>query len=44
MGKVQLVLVSEDEGESNKVNTDAINKSILDSETFIAQRGLEEEI
>lgn len=41
MGKVQLVLVSEKEGESNKVNNDAINKSILDSETFIAQRGLE---
>lgn len=38
MGKVKLVLVSEDESEHNKINTEEVNKSIEDAEKFISER------
>lgn len=40
MGKVQLVLASGNATQSNRVNTEAINKSISDAETFLDIRGL----
>lgn len=40
MGKVQLVLVSGNEIETNRVNTEVVNKSISDSEIFLSKRGL----
>ncbi|EPY6431059.1 hypothetical protein ACWO41_001821 [Clostridium sporogenes] len=40
MGKVQLVLVSGNETEPNRVNTEVVNKSISDSEMFLSKRGL----
>ena len=40
MGKVQLVLVSGNETEPNRVNTDEINKSISDAELFLGEKGL----
>lgn len=40
MGKVQLVLVSENETEPNRVNTEVVNKSISDAEIFLGKRGL----
>jgi hypothetical protein len=42
MGKVQLVLASGNETEPNTVNTELVNKSISDSETFLNKRGLAE--
>lgn len=40
MGKVQLVLVSENETEANRVNTEVVDKSISESEMFLSKRGL----
>jgi len=40
MGKVQLVLDSEDEAETKQVNIAAVNKSIEDAEKFLDERGL----
>lgn len=40
MGKVQLVLISGNETEPNRVNTEAVNKSISDAEIFLGKRGL----
>lgn len=40
MGKVQLVIASGNATESNRVNTEAVKKSISDAETFLNERGL----
>jgi hypothetical protein len=40
MGKVQLVLKSETESEPNRVNSEAIDKSISDADKFLHGRGL----
>lgn len=38
MGKVKLVLISEDESEHNRINTEEVNKSIENAEKFINER------
>ncbi len=40
MGKVKLVLVSENENEQNKVNFKEVDKSIKNAEIFLNERGL----
>ncbi|WP_037284983.1 hypothetical protein [Saccharibacillus sacchari] len=40
MGKVQLVLVSNDETVPNSVNTEVVNKTISDSKKFLKERRL----
>lgn len=40
MGKVKLVLASENKNEHNKVNIEEINKSIENAEAFLNERGL----
>lgn len=40
MCKVQLVLASENTTEPNRVNTEAVNKSVSDTEIFLGKRGL----
>lgn len=40
MGKVKLVLVSEDETKSNQINTEEIEKSILSAEKFLIEKRL----
>lgn len=37
MGKVKLVLISEDESEHNRINTEEVNKSIENAERFIKE-------
>lgn len=44
MGKVQLVLASEEENEPNRVNKAVVDKTIGDSEAFLHQRGLAEAV
>lgn len=39
MGKVQIVLATGNATELNRVNTEAVNKSISDAETFLNERG-----
>lgn len=40
MGKVKLVIVSDNKDDTNKVNTEEVNKSIEDAELFLDKRGL----
>lgn len=40
MGKVKLVLSSENKNEHNKVNVEEVNKSIENAEAFLNERGL----
>ncbi|SCI86126.1 Phage-related minor tail protein [uncultured Clostridium sp.] len=40
MGKVKLVLASENENEYNKVNFEEVDKSIINAEVFLNERGL----
>jgi len=40
MGKVQLVLASGNDTEPNRVNNEAVNKSMSNAETFLSERGL----
>ena len=40
MGKVKLVIVSDKKDDTNKVNTEEVNKSIEDAELFLNKRGL----
>ena len=39
MGKVELVLKSESENDCNKVNSQAITKSMADAEVFLSSKG-----